>query len=81
MVAIAFNIVEHQHRHLRLLQRRIGRDRDDAIVLGMQQRLADCGAIDFELRMRMALEALDDDEIERREFCQHVGQRRLGFLT
>ncbi len=44
------DIVEHHDRHLRLRQRRVGGDRDDAIVVGMQQRLADGGAKDFELR-------------------------------
>ena len=47
----------------------------------MQQRLADDGAVDFELRMRMALEALDDDEIDRAQLRQNIPKRRLGFLT
>ena len=47
-------------------QRRIGGDGDDAIVVGMQQRLADRGAIDFELGMRVPLETLDDHQIDRR---------------
>jgi len=50
---------------LRLRQRRIGRDCDDTIVIGMQERFADRGAIDFKLRMGMALEAFDDHQIDQ----------------
>ena len=49
------------------------------IVLGMQQRFADGGAVDFELGMRMALEAFDDHKIDRADFRKHVGERRLGL--
>ncbi len=61
--------------------RRVGRDGDDAIVVGMQKRLADGGAIDFELRMRVAFEALDDHQIDRAELRQYLHQRRLGFAA
>ena len=58
-----FDIVEHNDRYLRLRQRCVGCHRDDAIVIGMQKRFAVRGAIDFELGMRVTLEAFDDDEI------------------
>ena len=77
----AVKIIEHQHRHLRLRQRRVGRDGDDAIVIGMQQRLADRGAKNFEFWMRMALETFDDHQIDRAELRQNVGERRLGLVA
>ena len=44
----------------------VGGDRDDVRIVRMQQRLAVRGAMDFELGMRVALEALDQHEIDRR---------------
>ena len=51
-------------------QRLIGGNGDDGGVIVMEQRLADAGAIDFELGMRRALVALDQDEIDRAELLQ-----------
>ena len=59
------NVVEHDDRDLRLRQRRVSRDRDDTVIIRMQQRFADRGAIDFKLRMGMALEAFDNYQIDR----------------
>ncbi len=80
-VGDAFNVVEHQHRHCRLRQRRIGRDGDDAIVIGMQQRLAHGGAKNLELGMGVALEPLHHHQIDRAELRQNIRKRRLGLLA
>jgi len=77
----ALDIVEPHHRHLRLRQWRVGRDRDDAIIVGIKKRLADRGAEDFELRMGVALKTLDDHQIDRGELRQDFGERQLGCLT
>ena len=66
---------------LRLRQRRVGGDSDDAIIIRMKERLADRGAIDFKLGMRVALEPFDDHQIDRTEFLQNIAERRLGFVA
>ena len=71
------DIVEHHHRHARRRQRRIGGDGDDGGVVGMEERLAEAGAVDFELGMRLALETLDHHEVDRRELFDQRGKREL----
>src|SRR6516165_1014375 len=80
-ISNALDVVEHQHRKLRLRQRAVACDGDDAIVLRMDERFADGCAIDFKLWMRMPLEALDDDEIGRTELCQEVDQRKFRLVA
>ena len=72
-VSNAFDIVQHQHRQWRLWQRRIGGDRHNAIVVGIDERFADGGPIDFELGMGVALEAFNDHQIDRAQLRQNVG--------
>ena len=80
-VGDAFDVVEHQHRQLRLRQRAVACDRHDAIVLRTNERLADGCAIDFKLRMREPLETLDNDEIDRSELRQEVGERKFRLVA
>ena len=58
--------------------RDVGRDADNAGIVGKQQRLAVGGAMHLDLAMRLALEALDDDEIDPRHLRQQFRQPRLG---
>ena len=55
--------------------RDVGDDTGDAGVVGKQQRLAVGGAMNLDLAMRLALETLDDDEIDPRQLCQQFRNR------
>ena len=71
------DVVEIDHRHLRLRQRRVGGDGDDMRVVRLDQRLAVRGAMDFDLGEGIALVALDHHEVDRR----HLGDQRAAGPT
>ena len=47
----------------------------------MQGGLTDRTAKDFDFRQRLALEALDEDEIAGRHLAQQIGERGLGRVS
>ena len=59
------DIVEVDHRQLMPLDRAVRQDRDIGRILGGQQRLAVLRAVDFQLVVRLALEALDQQQVDR----------------
>ena len=56
-------------------------DTGDAGIVGKQERLAVGGAENLDLAMRLALETLDDDEIDPRQLCQQFRNSRLFGAT
>ncbi len=66
---------------LGLRQRRIRGDRDDVRIVGMNQRLAVRRAVDFELGEGVALEALDQHQIDRRQLGQQIRQVPLRLVA
>src|SRR5262249_26514912 len=73
--------MEIDDRNSRRRQWRIRSDGNDRRVTGMKQRLADGGTVYFELRMRLALVAFDQHEIDRAELFEQGAQRRLSSST
>src|SRR5580658_5866694 len=75
------NVVQVDHRNAGIGQGLIGRDGNDARVVGMQKRLTVGPAKDFKLEVLRGLETLDHDEVTGRYALQKVRQCRLGILT
>src|SRR6185295_13276449 len=69
-------VVQVEHRKLRA-HGAVARHGDDMRVVRMQQAFPGRGAPDLELRDRRELEALDDEEIARRQALHLVLERRL----
>ncbi len=59
------DVVEIDDRNWRAGQRLVGGNGDDRGIVGIKQRLADRGAVDFELGMAAALVAFHQHEIDR----------------
>src|SRR5262245_49196811 len=74
----ALDVIEIDDRNARGRQRRIRSDSDDRRIGGMQHWLADCGTVDFEFGMRLALVAFDQHEIDGAELLEQSAQRGLG---
>ena len=81
MIGDRLDVVEVDHRHGRAGSGASEAIGDDVRIVGMQQRLADGGAMDFELGMRLALVALDQHQIDRRQLGQQLAQRRLRLAA
>src|SRR5512146_2114893 len=73
-----FDIAQGEERQARAGDRRVRSDGDNACILRREQRLAERGAIDFELWVIAALVALDEHEIDRAHAAQHLVHPRLG---
>ena len=73
-IADRLDIVEVDHRDLRLRQCDVGSDGDDTRIVGMKKRLAVLLAVDLQLRECIALEALDQNEIDRRHLAEQILQ-------
>src|SRR5450755_2753907 len=75
------DIVEIDHRHLRLRQSAVGRHRHDVRVFRVDQRLAVGDAVDLDLGKGIALEAFDQHQIDRRHLADQGGQIPLRLLA
>src|ERR1051326_881974 len=69
-------VVQVEHRKLGA-HRAVARHRHDMRVVGVQQAFPGFGAPDLELRDRRELEALDDEEVARREALHLLLEPRL----
>src|SRR5579864_283550 len=72
------NVAHVEAGHRKAVHWYVGDDGDHRRVLAAEQRLPEGRAMHLELRMRMALEPLDEHEIDSRHVAQQLRQSRLG---
>ena len=71
------DIVDADDRQRAVGQGLVAQHGDDMPILRIEQGLAGLAAMDLELVMRLALEALDDQQIDRRHASHQLRRRRL----
>ena len=74
------DVVNRGARQARRRLGRIGDQRDDVAVIGIERRLVIGGAKDLDLRQRIALEALDQDKVDGLQQPQKLSQRAAPAL-
>ena len=79
------DVVERQARHTQAGHGLVGRDRHDLGIVRAEERPAECQAVEFEFRKGVALEPLDDHQIDRRHVrrgaCRERGLARAAMLV
>ncbi len=64
-IGYCLDVVEVDHGHLCLRQRDVRRNRHNMRIFRMNERLAVCRTMNFQLGKRVALETLDQHQIDR----------------
>ena len=75
------DVVQVQHRYAGIRERPVARHRDDTLVRHMEWWTPDGFAKNLQFRMRLPLEALNQDKIARAYLPQQFSQRRFGLIA
>src|SRR5215471_17229207 len=76
-----FDVIEMNDWYFCLRQRNVGRYRDDVRVIRVNKGLVVLSAVNFQLRKSIALEALDQHEVDRRHLGNECAQVPFALLA